>query len=350
MNALLESQHVRISQKLEGFQHFLQKNSYSKIAVIVDENTQEHCYPVLKPLLPSSHLLIEIKSGEQNKTLDTCQLIWQKMTDYQMDRKSLVINLGGGVIGDMGGFCASTYKRGVDFVQMPTTLLSQVDASVGGKLGIDFQQFKNHIGLFKIPHLVYIYIPFLQTLPPRQLLSGYAEVIKHCLIADQEKWAFLQQNDYATLDWHDIVQHSVEVKAQVVSSDPLERGLRKILNFGHTIGHAIESFYLDDVQRALLHGEAIAIGMMCEAFIAQQKGFIRVQALEAITRYVTCLYPSLKIKNEEVEAIAQLTMHDKKNEDGQIQCTLLAQVGNANYNQPITLEEVQQAIRWYQQL
>ncbi|EAY31658.1 3-dehydroquinate synthase [Microscilla marina] len=350
MNALMESQNVRIALDLNEFERFVTQRNPTKIAVIVDENTHEHCYPLLKPFLPTEHLLIEIQSGEQNKTLTTCSHIWQQMTDYAMDRKGMVINLGGGVIGDMGGFCATTYKRGIDFIQMPTTLLSQVDASVGGKLGIDFQQFKNHIGTFKIPNLVYIYIPFLQTLSARQLLSGYAEVIKHCLIADADKWQTLQQSNYHTLDWQDIVQHSVAVKAQVVDTDPYERGLRKILNFGHTIGHAIESYYLTDDQRALLHGEAIAIGMMCEAYLAQQKGFIGESDLNRITQYIDKLYPTLTIKDEEVAAIAQLTRQDKKNEGGKIQCTLLEQVGKANFNQPITLNEVSQALQWYQGL
>jgi len=347
---ILEKQHVHITQSLQAFEQFLQENNYTKIAVVVDENTRKHCYPLVKPLLPTQHLLIEITSGEQYKTLETCSQIWQQMTDYQMDRKSLVINLGGGVIGDMGGFCATTYKRGLDFIQMPTTLLAQVDASVGGKLGIDFQQFKNHIGAFKIPTWVYIYPPFLQTLPAKQLLSGFAEVIKHCLIADADKWQALQQGQYPAFDWADIIQHSVEVKANVVENDPLEHGLRKILNFGHTIGHAIESYYLNDVERTLLHGEAIAIGMLCEAYLSEQKGFIDVQALNSIVQYIQALYPRLVIRPEEISAVAQLTTQDKKNEGGEIKCTLLQQVGQANFNQPITLEEVEKALRWYQGL
>lgn len=350
MNALLESQNVQIALALDDLERFLKERNYTKTAVIVDENTRQYCYNLLQPILPAEHLLIEIKSGEQNKTLETCSYIWQQMTDYQMDRKSLVINLGGGVIGDMGGFCATTYKRGIDFIQMPTTLLSQVDASVGGKLGIDFQQFKNHIGAFKIPNLVYIYIPFLQTLPARQLLSGYAEVIKHCLIADADKWATLQQSNYQNLDWHNIVQHSVAVKAQVVDTDPHEHGLRKTLNFGHTIGHAIESYYLDDAKRSLFHGEAIAIGMMCEAHLAQQKSFISAKELQTMVDYISRLYPTIDIKPEEIADIAQLTMQDKKNEGGKIQCTLLEQVGKANFNQPITLEEVSGALEWYRKL
>ncbi len=350
MSDTLTQQHVHIAQSLHEFSQFLTENHYTKIAVIVDENTRQHCYPLVQPMLPEQHLLVEITSGEQHKTLETCAHIWQQMTDYQMDRKSLVINLGGGVIGDMGGFCATTYKRGVDFVQMPTTLLAQVDASVGGKLGIDFQQFKNHIGAFKVPTWVYIYPPFLQTLPARQLLSGFAEVIKHCLIADVDKWRFLLTSEYSQLNWADIIQHSVEVKANVVENDPLEHGLRKILNFGHTIGHAIESFYLNDSERALLHGEAIAIGMLCESYLSQQKGFITTQDLHSIVQYIQALYPRLLIHSEEVAAIAPLTTQDKKNEGGEIRCTLLEQIGKANFNQPITLNEVEKALEWYRGL
>lgn len=349
-NSLLTKQNVHITQSLHEFEQFLQKNTYSKIAVIVDENTKQHCYSLFKDLLPAEHLLIEIPSGEQHKTLETCTTIWQKMTDYSMDRKSLVINLGGGVIGDMGGFCAATYKRGMDFVQIPTTLLAQVDASVGGKLGIDFQHFKNHIGVFKIPNWVYIHPPFLYTLPTRQLLSGFAEVIKHCLIADGDKWQFLQQQTYPEFDWLDIIQHSVEVKARVVTKDPEEKGLRKILNFGHTIGHAIESFYLNDPKRALLHGEAIAIGMLCESYLSVQKGFISADALATIEQYINQLYPTLTILEEEIALVAQLTTQDKKNEDGKIMCTLLVQPGQVIYNQPITIAEIEEALKWYQGL
>jgi 3-dehydroquinate synthase len=168
---------------------YLAENSYSHIAVIADEHTNKYCLPKIKSLLPSKFTKIIIKSGEENKTLHTCERIWDIMTKSNMDRHSLVINLGGGVIGDMGGFCAATYKRGIDFIQIPTTLLAQVDASVGGKLGIDFQSFKNHLGVFQLPKSVLIDPDFIQTLPERQKLSGYAEIIKHCLIRDEEKWA-----------------------------------------------------------------------------------------------------------------------------------------------------------------
>lgn len=183
---------VIISPIQTSLTNFLATSDYAKVAVIVDENTRQHCYPRIETVLPE-HTLIEIPSGEQNKHLRTCEEIWSHLTDAQFDRHSLVINLGGGVIGDMGGFCAATYKRGIDFVQIPTTLLAQVDASVGGKLGIDFRGFKNHIGVFTQPQQVLIDAHFLKTLPTRELRSGFAEVIKHCLIRDAEMFSLISK-------------------------------------------------------------------------------------------------------------------------------------------------------------
>ncbi len=250
---------------------YLEGKDYSAVAVITDKNTRKDCYPRVKELLPR-HLLITVQEGEGNKNLDTCTIIWNKLTEAEFDRHALVINLGGGVIGDMGGFCASTYKRGIDFIQVPTTLLAQVDASVGGKLGIDFQGFKNHIGVFTQPRAVLIDSAFLATLPERELRSGFAEVIKHCLIRDRQMWNKIRKTELDDMPMKELISHSVETKKAVVNEDPTEKGLRKILNFGHTIGHAVETFHLE--KNRLLHGEAIAIGIICESYIAYSKGMI----------------------------------------------------------------------------
>ncbi len=255
---------VQIAPISQSLPAFLRANSYTKIQVIVDENTFKYCYPSIKPFL-EKHNIIKIKSGESQKNLETCQKIWQAMTDNELDRHSIVINLGGGVIGDMGGFCASTYKRGIDFIQIPTTLLSQVDASVGGKLGIDFQGLKNHIGVFQIPNAVLIDADFLKTLSYNELRSGFAEVIKHCLIMDGKKWDEIRRKDFEEQELEDLIAHSVNIKQHIVEADPTEKGLRKILNFGHTLGHAIETYFLGKPKLHLLHGEAIAAGMICEA-------------------------------------------------------------------------------------
>ena len=184
---------------------------YSQIAVLSDSNTIKYCYPFIQSYLPK-HQVIEAQAGEEHKTLDTCTLIWQKLTDLNFDRHSLLIVLGGGVLGDMGGFCAATFKRGIDFILMPTTLLSQVDASVGGKLGIDFNNFKNHIGVFCEPQSTIIHAPFLKTLPERELRSGFAEVIKHCLISDELMWQIIRQKELGEQDWETLVKHSVDFK------------------------------------------------------------------------------------------------------------------------------------------
>ena len=320
----------------------------SKIAVIVDENTKEHCYPIVSDLIPA-HIIIEIKSGEEEKTLQTCTAIWQQMTDEGFDRKGLVINLGGGVIGDMGGFCASTYKRGVEFIQVPTTLLSMVDASAGGKLGIDFNAFKNHIGVFNLPYRVMVYTQFLDTLPFEELRSGYAEVIKHCLIADADKWNEIKQVKFPNHDWKSIVAHSVKIKEKITTEDPTEKGLRKILNFGHTLGHAIESFYLNTPNK-LLHGEAISIGMVIEAYMTKEKGFISDADLEEITAYTLESFGKLTYFEKDIEEILGLTIQDKKNEHNKVKFSLLEKIGTANYNIDATKEEMEAALRFYLEL
>jgi 3-dehydroquinate synthase len=332
-----------ISEKLTGY---LKGKQYSKICILTDENTEKHCFPLISKAIPKANL-IRIESGEENKTLATCEKIWQQMTDLNLDRKALMINLGGGVIGDMGGFCAATYKRGIDFIQIPTTLLSQVDASVGGKLGIDFHGLKNHIGVFKDPQAVFIDTLFLKTLPLAELRSGYAEVIKHCLIADENKWREINKKSLDQQNWNDLVVHSIDIKSKVTEEDPFEKGLRKILNFGHTIGHAIESHFLHIQGKRLLHGEAIAIGMVAEAFLAWKKEFINDVELEEIKKYILKIYGRVEIFEFDIEKILPLTLQDKKNEKETIQASLLEKTGKANFNIPITIKEIREAINFY---
>ena len=248
----------------KGSLQTIEHSTYSAIAILVDEHTKAHCLDIfLEESQINPKLIIEIHSGEENKNISSCEHIWQQMTNAQFDRKSLLVNLGGGVIGDMGGFAASCYKRGIDFIQVPTTLLAMVDASVGGKLGIDLENFKNQIGLFKSPKGVYIFPNFLQTLSQRQIVSGYAEIVKHALIADKDYWQLLMETSIEKINWEKTIHHSIILKNDIVQSDPFEENKRKILNFGHTLGHAIESFYLKK-EKDILHGEAIALGMYLE--------------------------------------------------------------------------------------
>ncbi len=327
---------------------FFQSHHYSKIAILVDENTNAHCYPLIREVLPK-HITINIKSGEEQKNIDSCQSIWQALTENTFDRKSLFINLGGGVIGDMGGFCAATYKRGIDFINIPTTLLAQVDASIGGKLGIDFQNFKNHLGVFQNPKVVFLYSKFFKTLHSRELRSGYAEIIKHCLISDGDKFNDIIDIPYNKLDWQELTNHSVAIKGKVVIEDPKEQGLRKILNFGHTIGHAIESFYLNKQNGKLFHGEAIAIGMVCEAFLSTKKLNLKESDLETISNYILKIYSCNQILPNEINGIITLTSQDKKNEGDKINCSLLNSIGDCAFNIEIDHQDIEASITYFNQ-
>ncbi|SEJ69480.1 3-dehydroquinate synthase [Dyadobacter sp. SG02] len=341
------NQSVVIAPIGESLPDFLSSKQYSKIVVIADNNTKRHCYPILKAFLPK-HSVVTVPSGEAHKTLATCEKIWEAMTKEELDRHALVINVGGGVIGDMGGFCAAVYKRGIDFIQVPTTLLSQVDASVGGKLGIDFQGFKNHLGVFNIPKSVLIDPVFLKTLPEREIRSGFGEVIKHCLIADGAKWEEIRAKDFEQQNWPDLIAHSVKIKQQVVDQDPTEKGLRKILNFGHTLGHAVETCFLNKTaNQRLFHGEAIAVGMIMEAYLSFERKMIDQQTLTDIEEFLFATYGKVKIKPEDIEEIIALTRQDKKNKGKEIRFSLLKGAGQCAFDIVVTAAEMRRSIAYY---
>jgi 3-dehydroquinate synthase len=289
---------------------------------------------------------MEIPAGEENKNLETCAQIWEQLTAHQFDRHSLLLVLGGGVLGDMGGFCAATFKRGIDFLLMPTTLLAQVDASVGGKLGIDFNQYKNHIGVFCEPSATLISPAFLRTLPPRELRSGFAEIIKHCLISDKRMWNGIRTRTLEQQQWNELIAHSVAFKKQVIDKDPREKGLRKILNFGHTVGHAIESYFLNSTNR-LFHGEAIGIGMIAEAFIASKKKMISKDELKEITDYLNQVYPKVKLP-ESAKSILTLMLQDKKNKGNKILMALPEGIGQARWDVEVSQEEIEESLKYYE--
>lgn len=330
----------------QSIRSFLDGRNYSKIAVICDENTEEHCLPKVLDALPE-HFLLRIESGEENKNLGTCERLWMALTEAGFDRKGLAINLGGGVIGDMGGFVASTYKRGMDFLNIPTTLLSQVDASVGGKLGVDFHGFKNHIGLFAEPQNVLIDTSFYDTLPEREVRSGFAEVIKHGLIYDQSYWEKVKSINLESANWTHLVARSIEIKKEVVVSDPYESGLRKILNFGHTLGHAVESHFLDKGEMRLLHGEAIAVGMICEAYLSQKFTGLSQEKLDEIVSYLTETYKPVAIDKSLFDEIIGLTLQDKKNEGGSVQFSLLKAIGETQVNIPIAAPDMLDSLFYF---
>src|SRR6201996_7947995 len=279
-----DSYTIYFDDSLAELAEFVKRGNYSRVFILTDDNTGEHCLPLVQKHFEGSdnYDLIEVASGEENKNIDFCTGIWKMLIDFGADRKALMINLGGGVVSDLGGFAASTFKRGIDFVHVPTTLLSQVDASVGGKTGIDIDSIKNIIGTFTQPKAVFIEYSFIETLPARQILSGLAEMLKHGLIADAAYWEMLKNSDLKK-PGADLIYLSIAIKNRVVIEDPHEKGIRKSLNFGHTIGHAIETYSLLNDKDPLSHGEAIAIGMICEAYLAHQKVGLSADELKDIT-------------------------------------------------------------------
>lgn len=336
---------------LAPLQEILDKKKYSKVFVFVDTNTSEVCLPVFRSFLDDldNFDIIETDPGEENKNIDFCIGIWKTLLDFGADRKCLMINLGGGVITDMGGFIASTYKRGIDFINIPTTLLSQVDASVGGKTGIDIDNVKNMVGTFSLPQAVFIETSFLTTLSQRELLSGFAEMIKHGLIADKAYYERLKTSDYKALLPAEIYR-SIKIKNQVVTEDPLEKGLRKILNFGHTIGHAVESYALTNSKNPLTHGEAIAIGMVTEAFLSAKYCNLTEEELVDISKYILSIYPKYNIKEKSFDKLLELMQSDKKNEDGQIMFSLLDTIGKCTFNCRVTAADILSSLVYYNNL
>jgi len=316
---------------------------YSRIIVLTDSNTRRACYPMLA-FLPQ-HEVVEIEAGEEKKTLETCVKVWSELTRLKTDRKGLLIVLGGGVPGDLGGFCAATYKRGIDFILLPTTLLAQVDASVGGKLGIDFEQYKNQIGIFQQPVATIIHTPFLRTLPVEELRSGFAEVIKHGLLSDRKMWDEIKIKNLEEQDWEKLVRHSVSFKAGVVRVDPREKGLRKVLNFGHTIGHALESYFLSSSNR-LLHGEAIAVGMIAESMIAFKRGLLTSGEVDDIKKYIVRIFGKTELPKDKAP-ILDLALQDKKNVGEKILIAVPKGIGNNVWDVEVTGEEIMSALEFY---
>ncbi|TWR25129.1 3-dehydroquinate synthase [Mucilaginibacter pallidiroseus] len=327
---------------------FVEQGNYSKVFVLTDDNTGIHCLPLLQPHLVklNSYDLIEITAGEENKTIDFCIGVWKMLIDFGADRKALMINLGGGVVTDLGGFVASTYKRGIDFVQVPTTLLSQVDASVGGKTGVDVDGIKNIIGTFTQPKAVFMNDGFLSTLPQRQLLSGLAEMLKHGLICDADYWDELKESDLS-LPSAELIYRSVEIKNAVVLEDPHEKNIRKALNFGHTVGHAVETYSLLNDDDPLTHGEAIAIGMICEAWLSNKKAGLSTNQLDEVASVITRLYPKYEVKADSQAELFKLMLNDKKNFDGQINCTLLKRIGDFSIDNLCTEVELYDSLNYY---
>ena len=326
----------------------LEQSSYSKVFVLVDENTKIHCLPHFKTLCEQPiDETISIKAGEVYKTIDTCTKVWTQLSQVGGDRKSLLINLGGGVVTDLGGFVAATFKRGIDFINIPTTLLAMVDASVGGKTGVDLGSLKNQVGVIEQPEMVLIFPEFLKTLEERQLKSGFAEMLKHGLIMDDAYWNHLCSGIDDAIG-NEEIQNSIKIKGDIVAKDPTEKNIRKKLNFGHTLGHAIESYFLNATDReTLLHGEAIAIGMVLEGYLSHKLTGLSKIELDEIKRNFSKHYSPVKFSKSEIETVLELLKHDKKNEHGNINFVLLNRIGSAVIDVKVSTEFLRESFLYY---
>ncbi len=342
---------VVFDNELNELQSFLIDHDYSQLLILVDRNTNDHCLPVIQAAIPDivDYDIIEVDPGEENKNIDFCIGVWKTMLDFGADRKALMMNLGGGVVTDMGGFAASTYKRGIDFLNVPTTLLSQVDASVGGKTGIDLDNVKNIIGTFSQPKAVFISNKFLETLDDRQILSGFAEVIKHGLIKDKDLFIRCKSVILPEIP-EGLVYESVVIKNSVITEDPTEKGIRKILNFGHTIGHAIEGYSLVNDVNPLLHGEAIAIGMVCEAYLSYKFNNLEKSELDEIVSYLQSIYPSYQLNSAIYPELLDLMKNDKKNEGNKLGFALLRSIGDCDFNKFVEEDAIVESLDFYQTL
>lgn len=329
MNAILSDNYfVEFQQHAyKKLDNYIQDSKPSSIFILVDENSEKCCIPVFKKAIDfkNNFDIIRIKSGEEFKNLETCHYVWNELTVKGADRKGLLINLGGGVITDLGGFAASTFKRGMAFINIPTTLLSMVDASVGGKTGIDLGVLKNQIGLFSNPKMVLIDNTYLRTVSARELRSGLAEIIKYGFTFDYKIWEKISTfKDLKINDITPLIHQSIEIKNNVVIEDPTEKSLRKVLNFGHTLGHAVESYFLNAIDKEnLTHGEAIAIGMVTELFLSHKIFNFPINEVVFAKEKIIDLYGKVTIHPSEFSEILALLIHDKKNISGKVNFVLL---------------------------
>lgn len=313
-----------------------------RVFILCDKNTERHCLPLLAQ---DETTLICIDSSDEAKNIDTLTQVWQTLQEGGATRHSLLLNLGGGMVTDLGGFAAATFKRGIRFVNIPTTLLAMVDAAVGGKTGINFGGLKNEVGCFRDADEVVIHTPFLATLDAANLRAGYAEMLKHALLTNRKMWADHLLYDLAEPDLEvlqDMVRKSIEVKQHIVSEDPHERGLRKVLNLGHTIGHAIESLALK--RSPLLHGYAVAYGLIAELYLSAAQAGFPTEALHQTVNFVRTYFGRPDIGCNDYDALYALMMHDKKNCGNDINFTLLADIGQPLINQRVTRPLINEAL------
>ena len=340
----MSKQEVIICHNLEeNLNKAINQCPHDKLFVLADEHTRELCIPVLSEFdcIKNAHF-IYIGAEDVHKNLETLAYVWKELGDKGASRHSLLINLGGGMVTDLGGFAASTFKRGIKYINIPTTLLAMVDASVGGKTGINFNGLKNEIGVFSPAESVLIDANFLKSLDIRNLLSGYAEMLKHGLISTHDHWIELLKFDFNNIDYkvlQSLVGKSVQIKEDIVEQDPFERGIRKALNLGHTVGHAFESLALE-TQHPILHGYAVAWGIVCELYFSHIKTGFPKDKLRQTILFVKEHYGVMPFNCKQYERLYEFMKHDKKNSAGIINFTLLTEIGNIQINQSASKDEI----------
>ncbi len=333
----------------ERLHAFLENQKYSAIHVLADDQTETYCLPILKENLQHSITsCFVIQSGESSKSLESCIKIWEHLLHQQPDRNSLIICLGGGVITDLGGFCASVLLRGMDTLYIPTSLMAMADAAIGGKTAVNFEYYKNQIGSFHAPLGIVIDYRFLSTLPDRHMRNGFVEIIKHSLISSPSYWW-----DITNLTWplapsvlQDFIKKSIRTKTEIVEKDYLENGNRKVLNFGHTVGHALESFCMANGQD-VLHGEAIAVGIICESFLSSQRNRWKAHVVDQIKTILKPFTGNLKFTSDDYPEIVKFLNADKKKQNREVRFSLIEQIGQPNLNQRVTEEELLNSLDYY---
>lgn len=346
-----KGQVYRSAEAWNLFSDLIKEITPSKVFVIADENTSEHCLPhFLKQIdFENQPEIITIPAGEIEKNISTCLKVWEKLSDKGADKTSLIINLGGGVVTDLGGFVASTFKRGLRFINIPTSLLAMVDASVGGKNGVDLGHIKNQIGVINLPEMVILDTAFLETLPSEHITSGLAEMLKHGIIHSEAYWKRIKNINFENKVELDIlIWDSIEIKKEIVAKDPFEKNLRKTLNYGHTLGHAIESYFLENPdKKTLLHGEAVAAGIILATYISKELYGFPEKTLQDISNSVFKYFPKQTFSKKDIEAIINLLVFDKKNRNGQVLFVLLEDIGRHKTDCVVNNELIFKAFEYY---
>ena len=349
----MSKQKVIICQNLnEDLDTAIQNCTHDKLFILVDKHTRELCLPLISGFdcLKNAHI-ITIDPEDIHKNLETLAYVWKELGDQGATRHSLMINLGGGMVTDLGGFAASTFKRGFQYINIPTTLLAMVDASVGGKTGINFNGLKNEIGVFSPAEYVLIDTQFLQTLDSPNLLSGYAEMLKHGIISTTEHWAALLNFDLNQVDYpklQELVAQSVQIKEDIVEQDPFEKGIRKALNLGHPVGHAFESLALEE-GRPILHGYAVAWGIVCDLYFSHLKVGFPKDKLRQTIQFIKENYGVFTFDCKQYDALYAFMTHDKKNTSGIINFTLMGEIGDIRINQSASKDEIMEMLDFYRE-